>query len=129
MTTDHTFQIVPISAGDAQRLREAGGEVYLVDAVPGYPCRQCLQDAQIGEELILVSYDPFGSDSPYRSASPIFLHRVECAPPDRGGGIGPYSATGCDRSGGLSDRKRGMHHVPFRVVGYASQPSVQVMIW
>ena len=41
----------------------------------------CLRDAQPGEELILVSHDPFVTDSPYRSASPIFLHRAACAPP------------------------------------------------
>ena len=26
--------------------------------------------------MLLVSYDPFDLDSPYRSASPIFLHRA-----------------------------------------------------
>ena len=51
--------------------------------VPGYPCRQCLEDAAVGDELILVSHDPFEHESPYRSASPIFLHREPCqAPPD-----------------------------------------------
>lgn len=78
METTTAYQIVPISHADAARLRDAGGEVYVADSMPGYPCRQCLTDAEIGDELILVSYDPFGSDSPYRSASPIFLHRHEC---------------------------------------------------
>lgn len=51
---------------------------------PGDPCRQCLRDAEVGEELILVSHDPFRNDStsPYRSASPIFLHRQPCEPPE-----------------------------------------------
>ena len=56
--------------------------MYIADAVPGYPCRQCLRDAEIGEEVILVSYDPFRSDTPYRSASPIFLHCADCGGPD-----------------------------------------------
>ena len=56
----------------------------MADAVPGYPCRQCLQDAGIGDELILVSHDPFTSSSPYQSASPIFLHRSTCEPPSFG---------------------------------------------
>ncbi len=34
----------------------------------------------VGDELILVSHDPFGTESPYRSASPIFLHRTSCQP-------------------------------------------------
>lgn len=71
----------PISDRTAAALREEGGEVYVADAFPGYPCRQCLQDAAIGDELILVSHDPFTGSSPYRSASPIFLHREICAAP------------------------------------------------
>lgn len=72
----------PISALDAHALRAAGGPRYVADAVPGFPCRQCLRDADIGEELILVSHDPFDRDSPYRSASPIFLHLEDCGGPD-----------------------------------------------
>jgi hypothetical protein len=53
--------------------------VYVADEYPGYPCRQCLRDAQVGEELILVSFDPFVSASPYRQAGPIFLHREDCS--------------------------------------------------
>ena len=37
--------------------------------------------SEIGEQLLLVSYDPFNVDSPYRAASPIFLHRESCTPP------------------------------------------------
>lgn len=38
------------------------------------PCRRCLTDAEPGEEVRLVSYDPFVLDSPYRSPSPVFVH-------------------------------------------------------
>ena len=81
--TPAPFTLVAIDPQVADRLRAAGGEIYVADAKPSYPCRQCLLDAEIGEELILVSYDPFeesGSASPYRSASPIFLHREPCTP-------------------------------------------------
>jgi hypothetical protein len=64
----------------------------VADEHPGYPCRQCLQDAQIGEVLILVSHDPFEHDSPYRSASPIFLHSERCAPFE-GGSVVPDQLT------------------------------------
>lgn len=77
MTTTHVLR--PIPATEADRLRDQGGDVYVADTMPGFPCRQCLRDAEVGEELILVSYDPFGADSPYRSASPIFLHRSPCS--------------------------------------------------
>lgn len=78
------YQIMPIPVEVAHDLRNRGGEIYVADEVPGYPCRQCLRDAEVGEELILVSYDPFESDSPYRSASPIFVHRTDCGSPDSG---------------------------------------------
>lgn len=78
-----TYELVPIdpAAADALRADSPDAPVYVAEQHPGYPCRQCLRDAEVGEELVLVSYDPFTSDSPYRSASPIFLHRRPCAPP------------------------------------------------
>lgn len=78
MASTLTYELAPISSADAARLRSAGGEVYVADSMPGYPCRQCLRDAEVGEELVLVSHDPFSANSPYRSASPIFLHRTPC---------------------------------------------------
>lgn len=84
MTKQHMYVIVPMSAEDADALRSEGGKVYVADEAPGYPCRQCLRDADIGEELILVSYDPFDTTSPYRSASPVFLHRAPCGPAESG---------------------------------------------
>lgn len=75
-----SFALDPISAADAARLLAEGGDRYVVDAVPGYPCRRCLRDADIGETVVLVSHDPFRTDSPYRSASPIFLHAEPCSP-------------------------------------------------
>ncbi|ONH26605.1 DUF1203 domain-containing protein [Pseudofrankia asymbiotica] len=77
------YRLRPIDPRDADRLRAGNpnAPVYAVDAHPGYPCRQCLRDADVGEEVILVSHDPFTADSPYRSASPIFLHRAPCEPP------------------------------------------------
>ncbi|KAK3072492.1 hypothetical protein LTR53_006699 [Teratosphaeriaceae sp. CCFEE 6253] len=44
------------------------------------PCRRCLHDTVLGEEVILISYDPFlgDKDSPYHSRSPIFVHARDC---------------------------------------------------
>ena len=78
--TDSTFVLRPISPCDADALRRRGGPLFVADEHPGYPCRQCLRDAAVGDELILVSHDPFGTESPYRTASPIFLHRTSCRP-------------------------------------------------
>jgi Protein of unknown function (DUF1203) len=76
-----SFQLEPIAAGEADQLRQSGGQIYIADEKPGYPCRQCLRDAEVGETLVLVSHDPFCIGSPYRSASPIFLHQGSCGVP------------------------------------------------
>ncbi|MEZ5220607.1 MAG: DUF1203 domain-containing protein [Ilumatobacteraceae bacterium] len=78
------FRIAPLPPSTAARLREAATVVRVADASPGYPCRACLRDAALGDELVLVSHDPFAgwdaaASSPYRSASPIYLHRRDCA--------------------------------------------------
>ncbi len=83
-TVTHTgFVVGGIDPAHADELRAAAGITYVADDT-GYPCRQCLRDAEIGDELILVSYDPFTGSSPYRSASPIFLHRSPCTPIESG---------------------------------------------
>ena len=82
-STTTRFRHRPIDPIEADRFRAAWADapVYVADEKLSFPCRQCLRDAEIGEELLLVSYDPFTVDSPYRSASPIFLHREPCSSP------------------------------------------------
>lgn len=75
-----TFVLNGIDPMAADALRARGGITFVTDEKPGYPCRQCLRDAEIGEEVILVSHDPFTATSPYRCASPIFIHRQPCMP-------------------------------------------------
>lgn len=40
---------------------------------PGYPCRVSLEDARVGEELLLLSYPHQPATSPYRASGPIFV--------------------------------------------------------
>ncbi len=75
-----TFVLHPLPPATAARLREGAVHRLVADTSPGYPCRQCLRDAEVGDELVLVSHDPFEADSPYRAASPIFLHATPCTP-------------------------------------------------
>jgi len=79
-TATTTWAIHGLDATDAERLRAAGGERHVAASSPGYPCRVCLRDAEVGDELLLVSHDPFTVDSPYRSASPVFVHARPCPP-------------------------------------------------
>lgn len=80
MTQRFRLRAMPSSITDT--LRADGGPVSVVDEYPGYPCRQCLRDAEVGTTVTLVSHDPFTVASPYRSVSPIFLHTVDCGHPD-----------------------------------------------
>jgi hypothetical protein len=41
----------------------------------GYPCRVSLEDAQAGEELLLLPYQHQPAESPYRASGPIFVRR------------------------------------------------------
>jgi hypothetical protein len=42
---------------------------------PGFPCRVSLQDAEVGEELLLLPYEHQPAASPYRATGPIFVRR------------------------------------------------------
>ena len=39
---------------------------------PGFPCRISLEDAKVGEELLLLPYVHQPASSPYRASGPIF---------------------------------------------------------
>jgi hypothetical protein len=41
----------------------------------GFPCRVSLQDASVGEELLLLPYEHQPAASPYRSSGPVFVRR------------------------------------------------------
>ena len=106
------YSIQPLTAAEAAALRRAGGQRYTADEKPGFPCRRCLRDAEIGDELILVSHDPFHATSPYRSASPIFLHVDDCTPADEDTTAPPEQLTvrqlsvrGYDRNDMMHDAK------------------------
>jgi len=43
---------------------------------PGYPCRVSLADAEIGEELLLLSFEHQPARSPYRSSGPIYVRKA-----------------------------------------------------
>jgi len=47
----------------------------IADSQPGYPCRVSLQDACVGEEVLLLPYEHLAEASPYRSVGPIFVRR------------------------------------------------------
>jgi hypothetical protein len=60
--------------GDAE-LSERGIIKMIADEFPGFPCRVSLEDAQTGEEVILLHYDHFPVSSPYKAGGPIFIRK------------------------------------------------------
>jgi Protein of unknown function (DUF1203) len=48
------------------------------DEAHAFPCRRCLRDAEPGDAMVLMSYDPFTGDSPYSGPGPIYVHEHEC---------------------------------------------------
>jgi hypothetical protein len=82
----------------------------IADAPTGYPCRRCLRDAAVGDELLLLGYDPFRVPSPYAGRGPVFVHAEGCAPHADDGELPPalavrkvLSVRGYDGDGRLVD--------------------------
>jgi len=48
----------------------------VADSCPGFPCRVSLQDAEIGETLVLFNYSHLDVQSPYAAAHAIFVREL-----------------------------------------------------
>lgn len=77
------FTITAIDSAVAQRCRDEiatgarpGRRVTLDE--PGAPCRHCLQPGEVGDEMLLFTFQPFAGAGPYAVPSPIFLHADHC---------------------------------------------------
>lgn len=56
-------------------LEKIGAIKMTVDKFPGFPCRISLEDAEIGEEVLLLPYKHHKTNSPYQSSGPIFIRK------------------------------------------------------
>ncbi len=89
MKVDFRIKALPIyhfndlfNLGEEQ-LKAVGGKRMTVDKKPGFPCRLSLKDAEVGEEVILISYEHHNTSSPYRASGPVFVRKgVERAVPE-----------------------------------------------
>src|SRR5205823_12673846 len=71
------MRVIPLPAP----LEDDPGAVRVVADEPhSYPCRRCLRDADVGDTMLLLGYDPFLGSSPYAGRGPIYVHERECAP-------------------------------------------------
>jgi uncharacterized protein DUF1203 len=71
------FIVHAMPAGDADPCAPAGRAVI---AEGREPCRRCLRNAQPGEHLLLLPYDPFLVRSPYTGEGPVYVHADGCEP-------------------------------------------------
>jgi hypothetical protein len=77
------FRITGLPAGHFAALHDLSDDALhaqgalrrVVDRAPGYPCRVSLQDAALGETVLLLNYEHMALDSPYRSRHAIYVRR------------------------------------------------------
>ena len=77
-------QFAQLFSLDHNELAQKGARRLIVDAKPGFPCRVSLQDAEIGERIILVPFVHHDVESPHRASGAIFVREtakeIELAP-------------------------------------------------
>ncbi len=61
---------------DDAALEKIGAVRMTVDECPGFPCRVSLEDAAIGDEVILLPYPHHKTNSPYQATGPIFVRKI-----------------------------------------------------
>jgi hypothetical protein len=62
------------------RLAAAGARRVTADSSPGYPCRVSLEDAEPGEELLLLHHEHQPAPSSHRASGPIYVRRTATKP-------------------------------------------------
>ena len=78
-----TFQLLaldpapfaPLFALSDAALRSRGARRVTADSATGYPCRVSLEDASVGDELLLLTHAHVDGPSPYAGTGPIFVRR------------------------------------------------------
>jgi hypothetical protein len=65
----------PLFSLSDEQLASLGIQRVFARSKPGHPCRVSLVDADIGEELLLLSYEHQPAKSPYQASGPIYVRR------------------------------------------------------
>jgi hypothetical protein len=83
----------PLFALSDAELSRIDARRVIADSKPGFPCRVSLQDANPGEELLLLPYQHQPAHSPYRASGPIFVRRAAAQTVVKPGVIPDYVRT------------------------------------
>ncbi|MBL4643488.1 MAG: DUF1203 domain-containing protein [Flavobacteriaceae bacterium] len=65
----------PLFELTSEELSEKNMVKMLVDANPGFPCRVSLEDAEIGEKVLLLPLEYHKTTSPYKASGPVFIRK------------------------------------------------------
>jgi len=68
-------QFAELQRATDDELRRRGVERRLVDEPNSAPCRISLQDAEVGEEVLLLTFRHQAVASPYAASGPIYIRR------------------------------------------------------
>ena len=83
----------PLFCLSDEELEELGAVRRIVTEMPGSPCRISLEDAPLGEEVLLLPYLHQPAASPYRASGPIFVRRGAKQSRLAPGEVPPYIAS------------------------------------
>ncbi len=65
----------PLFAMDKTELHAANARRKIVDANPGFPCRLTLEDARLGETVILLNHVSMPARTPFRATHAIYVRQ------------------------------------------------------
>ena len=76
-----TFRLVGLAADNFEpffamndaELAALGARRVVADAPVGFPCRVSLEDAAVGDELLLLPFEHLSARSPYRASGPVYV--------------------------------------------------------
>jgi hypothetical protein len=66
----------PLFALDDAALAARGVRRVTVNAKPGYPCRVTLDDAEVGETVLLMNHEHQPADTPFRASHAIYVRET-----------------------------------------------------
>jgi hypothetical protein len=69
----------PLLALDPAELERRGIAEMTVDEPNAFPCRITLEDAEVGEQVLLLNHAHLAGPTPYASSGPIFVRRNAAA--------------------------------------------------
>jgi hypothetical protein len=93
------LHVHPIDPPRLAAMRDAGsdehGNPFTAHPAEGWePLRCCLQTADAGEDIALISYAAFQHPSPWTEVGPVFVHSTACAGYPSDAGLPPAQRTG-----------------------------------